>query len=91
MQGKSTASFKDSSLFGVSLSDHARSDFGCSALRCKVVYQSQNSVPFWLFVLVVVNSLELDRQISMFLFELCLINKLDIWMTVLSQSNSRFT
>ncbi|XP_021754823.1 protochlorophyllide reductase, chloroplastic-like [Chenopodium quinoa] len=34
-EGKSTASFKDSSLFGVSLSDYVKADFSSSALRCK--------------------------------------------------------
>ncbi|KAK8986345.1 hypothetical protein V6N11_009905 [Hibiscus sabdariffa] len=34
-EGKSAASFKDSSLFGVSLSDHIKADFTTSALRCK--------------------------------------------------------
>nr|KJB62751.1 hypothetical protein B456_009G433900 [Gossypium raimondii] len=34
-EGKSGASFKDSSLFGVSLSDHIKADFTSSALRCK--------------------------------------------------------
>uniref|UniRef100_A0A2P2K0J7 NADPH-protochlorophyllide oxidoreductase n=1 Tax=Rhizophora mucronata TaxID=61149 RepID=A0A2P2K0J7_RHIMU len=33
-EGKSNA-FKDSSLFGVSFSDAVKSDFSCSALRCK--------------------------------------------------------
>ncbi|XVF78184.1 hypothetical protein PTKIN_Ptkin14bG0109400 [Pterospermum kingtungense] len=32
---KSSASFKDSSLFGVSLSDHVKPDFSSSALTCK--------------------------------------------------------
>lgn len=36
MQGKTSASFKDSSLFGVSFSEHAKADFSSSALRCKV-------------------------------------------------------
>ncbi|XVF18916.1 hypothetical protein REPUB_Repub11eG0064900 [Reevesia pubescens] len=34
-EGKSSASFKDSTLFGVSLSDHVKADFSSSALRCK--------------------------------------------------------
>lgn len=34
-EGKYCASFKDSSLFGVPLSDHLRADFSSSALKCK--------------------------------------------------------
>ncbi|XP_010675628.2 protochlorophyllide reductase, chloroplastic [Beta vulgaris subsp. vulgaris] len=34
-EGKSNASLKDSSLFGVSLSDYVKADFTSSALRCK--------------------------------------------------------
>ncbi|KAJ8764662.1 hypothetical protein K2173_007749 [Erythroxylum novogranatense] len=34
-EGKSSASFKDSSLFGVSLSDHLKATLSTSALRCK--------------------------------------------------------
>ncbi|KAL8141357.1 hypothetical protein V2J09_007378 [Rumex salicifolius] len=34
-KGKSNACFKESSFFGVSLSDFAKSDFNSSALRCK--------------------------------------------------------
>lgn len=42
MQGKTSASFKDSSLFGVSFSEHAKADFSSSALRCKVCCYSKN-------------------------------------------------
>ncbi|KAE8125772.1 hypothetical protein FH972_020546 [Carpinus fangiana] len=34
-EGKSSASSKDSSLFGVSFSDHLKADFSSSGLRCK--------------------------------------------------------
>lgn len=34
-EGKGNASLKDSSLFGVSLSDYVKADFSSSALRCK--------------------------------------------------------
>lgn len=34
-EGKSSASFKDSSLFGVSFSEYVKADFNSSALRCK--------------------------------------------------------
>ncbi|KAJ6894343.1 hypothetical protein NC652_028185 [Populus alba x Populus x berolinensis] len=34
-EGKSNASFKDSSLFGVSLSEHVKADFSSCALKCK--------------------------------------------------------
>ncbi len=34
-EGKASASFKDSGLFGVSLSDHVKADFSSSALRSK--------------------------------------------------------
>lgn len=40
LQGKSGASFKDSTLFGVSLSDHVKADFNSSAFRCKVGYKT---------------------------------------------------
>ena len=38
-QGKASASFKDSGLFGVSLSDHVKADFSSSALRSKVMIE----------------------------------------------------
>ncbi|XP_059661534.1 protochlorophyllide reductase, chloroplastic-like [Cornus florida] len=34
-EGKTSSALKDSTLFGVSLSDHVKSDFSSSALRCK--------------------------------------------------------
>lgn len=37
LQGKGSASFKESGLFGVSLSDHVKADFSSSALRNKVM------------------------------------------------------
>ena len=37
LQGKCSVSLKDSSLFGISLSDHLKSEFSSSTLRCKVV------------------------------------------------------
>ncbi|GAB2277936.1 hypothetical protein Dimus_012635 [Dionaea muscipula] len=36
-EGKPSTSIKEYSLFGVSLSDHAKSDFSSFALKCKVV------------------------------------------------------
>jgi hypothetical protein len=36
MQGKSSASLKESSLLGVSLSDHVKADFSSSTLKWKV-------------------------------------------------------
>lgn len=37
LQGKSSVCLKDSSLFGISFSDHLKSEFSSSTLRCKVV------------------------------------------------------
>lgn len=36
LQAKPSASFKDSCLFGVSLSDHVKPEFTSAGLRCKV-------------------------------------------------------
>lgn len=42
LQGKCSASSKDSSLFGVSFSELVKADFSSSALRCKVVCNNVN-------------------------------------------------
>ena len=47
LQGKSSASFKDSSLFGVSL-DHRKAEFSSAALRCKVS-RKEEIIFFFLF------------------------------------------
>nr|KJB81924.1 hypothetical protein B456_013G167700 [Gossypium raimondii] len=41
-EGKSSPSFKDSTFFGVSLSEHAKADFSSSALRCKREFNPRN-------------------------------------------------
>jgi hypothetical protein len=48
-QGKSSASSKDSSLFGVSFSDHLKADFSSSGLRCKVVTTNISFFFFFFF------------------------------------------
>ena len=50
LQGKSGSSSKDSTLFGVSFSDHLKADFNSSGLRCKVVtYTNISCSLFFLF------------------------------------------
>jgi hypothetical protein len=46
MQGKSSASLKESSLLGVSLSDHVKADFSSSTLKWKVATMPVHSCFF---------------------------------------------
>lgn len=59
LQGKSCVCLKDSSFFGISFSDHLKSEFTSSTLRCKVVgasnfvfFPSSNAVRICWFMIV---------------------------------------